>query len=177
MAATKITIPINLSLLCVAAGLVLAVFSAINLFASFTPAADQNQKLADDLTRSLSLPFGKRVVVQNALRTEQETLLARNPADPFGWARLAYLRRATAVDATTAFAALRMSDMVSPYEPRQLLERALMWRELRDVQTDSEKEYQRVLWQKAYARQRGATLKAAHTKNLDKELEAALPQK
>ena len=57
---------------------------------------------------------------------------------------------ATEGNAQEALAALRMSDLVSPYEALELPERALMWLHFRATETPDEQEYQTVLWQRAF---------------------------
>jgi hypothetical protein len=156
--------------------LVLGAMALVNVLCSFAPVAGRNQKIYDDMMQSHQLPFSQGIVLLSNVRQEQENALAKKPADPYGWARLSYLRRATQADAKGAFAALRMSNMVSPFEPRQLPDRAVMWRELRDVQSPDEQAYQSVLWQKAVGLQGKETWATAVARGLVGEVEKALQE-
>lgn len=108
------------------------------------------------------------------MREKQEKLLTKNPSDPFAWARLSYLRLITQGDKKGAFAALRMSDLLSPYEPRQQLERALMWHDLREVEDAQQQEYQNALWLKAFKLERNATFDAVRQRGLIEEVNNAM---
>jgi hypothetical protein len=103
-----------------------------------------------ELGNASALPVDLRLQLLTRLRGEQENTLAGKPAEPFAWARLAWLRLATGGDHADAFAALRLSDLISPGEPRQLPERALMWWQFRDVEDKDQQDYQTALWQKAF---------------------------
>jgi len=155
-------------------GVALALFSFINLGSTITPLAGLNEQIVDDLTRSASLPGDEHLKLLAELRQRQEQALAGKPAEPFAWARLAYLRLATEGNAEDAFAALRLSDLVSPDEPRQLPERALMWRQLRAAEDEDQQAYQAVLWQKAFRLQRDATWKLAAQHGITAEIGQAL---
>ncbi len=108
-------------------GVVLAGLAMATLFFDLTPAA------------TFELALEQHLLPTSQTLQEQEVVLSKEPADPFGWARLAYLRRAVAHNKRGAFEALQMSDYVSPYEPRQLAERLKMWQELRSVQNADER--------------------------------------
>ncbi|MDP9127628.1 MAG: hypothetical protein M3N08_05145 [Pseudomonadota bacterium] len=108
------------------------------------------------------------------LQGQQERDLAKKPSEPYGWARLAYLRYQTSNDERAAFAALRMSDFTSPYEAPQLPERAYMWMRFRNVESADQKAYQDVLWQKAFSMERDATWRTARQNNIDNEVGQSL---
>jgi hypothetical protein len=152
--------PTRRRIACVCLAGALGAFACINLFASFTPVRDHNVAITQRFIASLSAPQPDQ---WKTLLTEQTALLASEPAEPFAWARLAYLRRTVENDNRTAFAALRMSDLVSSHQPRQMLERAMMWHELRGVQNVQERGYQAVLWARAFRQDREATLAAARS--------------
>jgi len=135
-------------------GAVLASLSLINLFSSITPLDQLNERIVNTLAQVMTLPADQRLAALDNLRQQQEYALTGDPAEPFAWARLAYLRISTQGKTQDAFAALRLSDLVSPGEPRQLPERALMWRQLRAVEDDNARAYQTILWQKAFRLQR-----------------------
>ncbi len=157
-------------------GFALLLFASVNLLSTPTPLADWNAVIADDIAHSTNLAVADRVVLLEALRQRQEAVLARKPAEPFAWARLAWLRLATSQGEGIAFAALRFSDLVSPNEPPQLPERALMWRQLRGAENADQQAYQTVLWQKAYDMDRDATWSIALQNGITGEVGAALQQ-
>ncbi|MBV8061242.1 MAG: hypothetical protein JO126_04050 [Alphaproteobacteria bacterium] len=103
----------------------------------------------------------------------QTELLAADPADIFGWGRLAWLRfvQGNKVD---ALAALRVEDMLSPMESTQLPERAVMWRLLRDVEKPDQRDYQDKLWFKAYSLNREDTWRLAQANGWTGEIAVAL---
>lgn len=152
----------------------LVLFALINLLWTMTPAATSDEKIDKEMQVISDLPVRERLSTMAILREQQEQNLSRRPSEPYGWARLSRLRSITQGDPKAAFAALRMSDLVSPYEPPQLPERALMWHQLRAVQTPSEREYQHTLWKKAYGMQRRATWDMAVRNNLVKEIGESL---
>jgi hypothetical protein len=159
------------------AGAVLAFFSVVNLSGNAAPLAALNGRIVDDLAGAGSLPFGPRLKLLVDLRERQEKALAGLPAEPFAWARLAYLRLATQGDMPDAFAALRLSDLVSPDQAGgQLPERALMWRQLSIAENPAERAYGAVLWQKAFRTQRDVTWQLAVRNKITGEVEDALKQ-
>ncbi|MDR3450381.1 MAG: hypothetical protein P4M15_11670 [Alphaproteobacteria bacterium] len=157
-----------------AAGAILAVIAAINLFSTFTPVAARNEKIYADLDGAQNLPPAKRLDTYNALAYAQAKALAQKPSEPYGWARLSYLRLAEGSDKQTAFAALRMSDLVSPYEAPQLPERAYTWRSFHDVETPAQQAYQDELWAKAYILEPGDTWEMAIQHGIAKEVAESL---
>jgi hypothetical protein len=146
---TKATIPIKLLPLYGCLALVMATFGLINVFASITPYAVHDLEIEKSYNISNVLPLNERRALQALLLPQQEAVLARLPSEPFAWARLTSLRLTVLGDPKSAFQALRMSDMVSPNEPRQKMERALMWHQFRAVESTDELAYQKRLWQKA----------------------------
>lgn len=153
----------------------LAFCSLLNLFLTLTPVAKSNAKIDERLQKSDSVPANDRPGLYASLLAEQEKNLAREPSEPYGWARLAYLRMATAPrDRASAFDALRISDLVSPYEAIQLPERAVMWHMFRSVENPDQQAYQDVLWARAYGTQPDATWTSAAHNNLDTEVGASL---
>jgi len=162
--------------LCVFAlfGAALALLSYVDLRAAATPFANLNERIVDELARAETLPGDERLKLLTELRLQQERALAGKPAEPFAWARLAYLRLATQGDAPDAFAALRMSDLVSPGEPRQLPERALMWRQLHAAEDQDQQAYQTVLWQNSFRVGRDATWQLAAQHGITAEVAEAL---
>lgn len=122
--------------------LALLAFAAINLFSSFTPVADANLKIE------------RAMLAKNAdwptLLIEQEKNIAVKPADPFAWTRYSYLLEKSKGDNSRAFTALRMADSISPNEPRQMLERAVMWQRFSDLQNAADRAEQTRLWQMAF---------------------------
>jgi hypothetical protein len=152
----------------------LACFASVNLFATPTPTGQLNDHIAAEMSRSDTLDFRPRLELLGQLRPLQEEALKRKPADPLAWGRLATLRLVTQGDMPDAFAALRLSDLVSPGEPEQLPRRAWMWRQLRSVETPDQQAYQDQLWQKAFSADDGATWTLAVTMNLVDEVGAAL---
>jgi hypothetical protein len=131
-------------------GAVLAVSAAVNLFGTLTPAATLNARISARLLASAALPENLKPIEFALLKQIQEQALAAKPPEPFGWARLSYLRTKTGSSDADAFAALRMSDTVSPFETQQLPERAVTWGRFKSVQTPAEQDYQDTLWQKAF---------------------------
>jgi len=157
-------------------GFALVLFAYVNVFSTPTPLADWNAAIADELVHSGNLPATDRAPVLAALRQQQEDVLTRKAAEPFAWARLAWLRIATGQGDSAAFAALRFSDLVSPNEPRQLPERAMMWRQLRAAENADQQAYQTVLWQKAYDMQHDETWNIALRNGVTAEVGDALQQ-
>jgi len=173
----RITTPTNRWLLLLALfGVMLACLAFINLSGRATPSVKINDRIVTALGGARSLPVDLRLPLLTELREQQEKALSEEPAEPFAWARLAWLRIATQGDAQDAFAALRLSDLISPGEPRQLPERALMWRQFAPVEDDSQKAYQNVLWQKAFQMQRDATWTLAVQNGITNEVGNALKQ-
>ncbi len=145
-----------------------------NIFFTARPAADLNLRIERVLPRAAAGKDNKaRRDAFARLREEQERNLASLPADPYAWARLSYLRARTG-DAPGALDALRMSDLVSPNDPRQIAERALMWHDLRAVHGGGDRTHQAVLWQKAVRFRPGETYRAAARRGLTGAVEAAL---
>jgi len=155
-------------------GTILAVFSLISLTGKTTPYADLNDQIAASIANAGDLPTDERVELLGHLRQAQENALAGKPAEPFAWARLAWLRLATGSDHANAFAALRLSDLISPYSPRQLPERAIMWRQFHSVENPDEQSYQATLWQNAYRLQPEATWNIAARNGLSDEAGEAI---
>jgi len=148
MTSTKAITPIKPLIVCGFLALVLGAFAAINLLTTITPFAARDHDI-ERAFNSMSVMTGEsRRAAAVALLPEQESVLARIPSEPFAWARLAYLRQTAGHDPEAAFQALRMSNMVSPNEPRQKLERALMWYDLRAVEDTEQQAYQTELWKK-----------------------------
>ncbi len=154
--------------------IVMAVLALFNLCLTMTPHADLNARIVDDLGRAPQLMSDDRVKLLHKLLKDQEYALGGKPSEPFAWARLAYLRLATGQDARNAFAALQMSDLVSPDEPRQLPERALMWRQMRGVEDDTAKAYQAELWEKSFRIQPDITWQLAAKNGISAEVGQAL---
>jgi len=155
----------------------LAFFSAINLFWAITPVATRNEYIYNELDKAVNLPVPARLALFSDLREQQEKALARKPGDPYGWARLAYLRIATQGNLKSAFEALRMSDLVSPYEAPQLPERAAMWHKFTSVETKDQLSYQDTLWQKAYSMKPDTTWETAKREGIIKEAGESLMRK
>ncbi len=134
-----------------ALGILLAAFALVNLFLTLTPAARLNEQIDRRLLETADLSGAERLERLNELKDKQDMALSHKPADPYAWSRLSWLRMETDKDQKAAFAALRMSDLVSPWEAPQLPERAMMWRKYRNAQTPEQKAYQDELWQKAFS--------------------------
>jgi hypothetical protein len=150
MASTAATIKTRLAgVLFLTLGCCLAALAVVGLFGTFTPVADSNAQI-DARLQVLAGKADNPAELQNLLHLQEEALAAK-PSEPYGWARLSYLRWMTGAESRDAFAALRMSDFVSPFEPRQLPERAVAWLRFRQVETLEERLYQDTLWQKAVA--------------------------
>ncbi|HEU0117047.1 MAG TPA: hypothetical protein VFR09_00310 [Alphaproteobacteria bacterium] len=132
-----------------ALGVILALFALTNLFSSYTPIADLNNRIDDELKVAVNLDPAQRIPLFNEMKELQENALRAKPSEPYGWARLSYLRETTDNDQKEAFAALQMSDFVSPWEAAQLPERAFNWRHFRGIETKQQQDYQDALWQKA----------------------------
>src|ERR1700743_389357 len=89
---TKTTTPTNRwPLVLVLFGLALAGFSYMNLTNTLAPNAEENDRIVVDLKNAGTLTGADRIEVLNKLRERQEIALAGDPAEPFAWARLAYL--------------------------------------------------------------------------------------
>ncbi|MBI3419546.1 MAG: hypothetical protein HY053_05390 [Proteobacteria bacterium] len=175
MAITKITTPTDLPQPALAVlAVLLGVFACINVFSSMTPSTDANERIEKALNQSDKMDLTQRAALFNDLRAQQEVSLQKNPAEPFAWARLAYFRLVTQKDKEAAFAALRMSDFVSPNDPRQLPERAAMWYDLRNVEDESQQARQDDLWVKAYRTQPGITRDLTAQKGLLNDVAKAL---
>lgn len=117
-------------------------FACITLFSTFYPAQRGNLHIEKAL-------LGKNPDLKK-LREQQEELLALSPADPFAWTRYSFLIQQTSGDRYKAFAALRMANRLSPNEPRQMLERAVMWSHFRDLFSTADRVEQGRLWQAAF---------------------------
>jgi hypothetical protein len=175
MADTKTTTPTNRwPLVLVLFGLAMAGFSYSNLTGTLALFADQNDRIVVDLKAADGLTGSDHIQALSQLRERQEKALAGEPAEPFAWARLAYLRQATQGDMPDAFAALRLSDLVSPGEPRQLPERAFMWRQFASVENAGQRAYQSLLWTKAFELQRDPTWAIAVQNNIVPEVGDAI---
>jgi hypothetical protein len=157
--------------------IVLAFFAAINLFWSMAPVSVSNDHIDEELNKAESMPVASRLSLFTDLRVQQEKALSRKPGEPYGWSRLAYLRLATEGNQKAAFDALRMSDLVSPYEAPQLPERAVMWHKFANIESKDELAYQDTLWQKAFRLEDDATWAIAKRDNIVKEVGDALARK
>ena len=131
-------------------GLLLGVCALINLFDTFTPLTAMNASIDTRLQAVSSLRNDQKSLEYGKLLHMQEKTLLGKPSEPYAWARLSYLRNVTGEGDAPAFAALKMSDLVSPYEAEQLPERAVAWSKFANVQNKEEREYQDELWQKAF---------------------------
>src|ERR1043166_689555 len=149
---------------------VLAAFACANLLSLPVTADALNIRAQKGLEEAAASPPGDRAEAFKGPLALQEEALAREPADPYAWARLSYLRMVTGADAKSAFDALRLSDLVSPNDPRQLPERAMMWREYKAVQTPDQQAYQATLWEKAWLAQRKETYERAADKKISAEV-------
>lgn len=175
MVNTKTTTPINVTRYGTAIfGVALAVFSLTNIFTTMTPTHQKNDLLISQLEQAQSMPIEQRLPVFKALRDIQATNLAHNPSDPFGWARLSYLRLLATGDQKSAFNALAMSNFISPYEPSELPERALMWYRYRAAESKDEALYQDSLWQKAYRLNPDLTWSVALQNKVIRQVEESL---
>ena len=178
MANTNRTIQTDKALIeIITLGVLLAFFSAINLFATVTPVANNNEKIYQELEQSTSLPMAARLAEFSDLLKRQEKALSRNPSEPYGWTRLSYLRLTTQGNEQGAFDALRMSDLVSPFEDPQLVERALMWRKFKDVENKDEQDYQDTLWVKAFTMHPQATWDAGNKEGILREIGESIQRK
>ncbi len=151
MTVTGVTIQTKPIAAIVFMAVIMAAFATINLVFTPTPFAERDRRIEEAFIQSLSLPDNARRAAQSGLLEQEQNVLSRIPSEPFAWARLAYLQQTVQGDEKAAFAALRMSDLVSPNEPRQKMERALMWYDLRSVETAEQQAYQVRLWQKVIA--------------------------
>lgn len=174
MADTRITIPTKAHRAFFAgAALFLLGAAVLHLFLGVTPVADGNQ----DMERLLSQ---KNLTGQNRserlafLLKAQGDLLAQEPADPFAWTRLSYLRLVSEGDRKAAFEALRMANTVSPREPRLMLERAIMWKRYADLHTAEDHSEQVRLWREAVRFQRKDAAVYALQYHMADELTAAV---
>lgn len=152
----------------------LCVSAEVNLFCSYTAMTDQDRLIDRQVQAAAQLPDDQKLRSFSQLLRMQEKALSGKPSSPYGWARLSYLRVMTGQGDREAFAALRMSDLVSPYEPLQLPERAVTWLKFKNVETDEERQYQNTLWQKAYATVPDATWKTAQEYGITKYVGQAL---
>jgi hypothetical protein len=151
MTNTKAITPIKPLAFCGFLSVVLIVLGSANIFYTVRPFAERNHQIEESFNRASVLPSAERIVAEKILLSEQENVLARIPSEPFAWTRLAFMREDVLDDKKSAFAALRMSNLVSPNEPRQKIERALMWYEFNSVEDESEQAYQTSLWEKVIA--------------------------
>jgi hypothetical protein len=176
MAITKIITPTSpLPRLALAAlSVALLAFAGLNIFSTLTPQTRMNADIAARFETADKLPHKEKTAAMEELHALQEAALMRIPAEPYAWARLSYLRKFTQGSDEASFAALRMSDLVSPNEPRQMLERALMWRERSKNGTVADKERLDQLWDKAFDFQPQETWDMAVQKSLVTEISAAL---
>jgi hypothetical protein len=175
---TKATIPTKALVYGFAVlGVLLAVAAVFNLFSTYTPIADLNASMDTQIKAITDLPADQKHVQFDRLRALQEKALAKKPSEPYGWARLSYLRTVLGDDAKDAFAALRMSDLVSPYEVQQLPERAVAWVNFHAVENKDEKDYQDTLWQKAFTVAPDATWTIALSFNMTKAVGEAIARK
>lgn len=172
-ATTKINRRVGTALL----GLLMAGFACMNLFGTMTPTMDLNTKISTRLHAAATLPENRRGSEYNQLKSMQEKALSARPADPYGWERLSYLRNKIGNNDEYSFAALRMSDIVSPFETLELPERAVMWMKFRSVQTTEEKDYQDILWIKSYLQSPEQTWDFASGLNLTREVGASINRK
>lgn len=150
MADTKIIIPTKvIRLLLLVSGIALGVFGLLNVFLTVTPVQDANERLEKNIAKEFIVREGRAARLEN-LNNQQEELLAQAPADPFAWARLSWLWLITKGDRERAFTALKMSNLVSPLEPRQMLERAMMWHKFKDLHKPEDATEQLRLWRAAF---------------------------
>ncbi|MER2519251.1 MAG: hypothetical protein ABTQ34_01010 [Bdellovibrionales bacterium] len=163
----------------------LVMAASVNLLGTFTPTARKNEDMIRNVQIVAShlvqlpvlLPTESRTIdpaIWDSLKKIQESALKRSPADPYAWSRLSWLRRKAGDSEQDAFAALRMSDLVSPYEAPQLAERAVTWRSFRNVQTLEQQRYQVALWNKAFMLDDQETLRMAVQNKLTDEVGKAL---
>lgn len=172
MANTKITIPTKtLRLFFAVGGAALLCFAVINVFLTFTPSSKGNLTIEKTIQKTVVRGHADEL---EAMREQQEALLSRKPADPFAWARYSYLKGITEGDRAKAFAALKMSNLVAPIEPRQMLERAIMWKRFADLHTAEDKAEQERFWQKAFFFSEDQTFDYARANRLQDEIGAAV---
>jgi len=152
----------------------LACFAAVDTLATPTPGGTLDAQIIAGMASSDALPFTPRIQLLGKLRTEQEEALKLKPSDPLAWERLAYLRLVTQGDMPDAFAALRLSAILSPGEPEELPRRAWLWYRLRSVETASQRAAQDKLWTKAFSTDRDATWKLAVAMHIVPVVGAAL---
>jgi hypothetical protein len=152
---------------------ILGLCAVLNLFFTLTPAAKSNALLDDQIQAWANdgIPAPDIAATEAA---QQERNLTRIPSDPFSWARLTRLRLAAKENPKAAFEALRMADLVSPYESAQLPERAVMWRQFRNYETPEQRLYQDTLWVRSYGMQRDLTWDYALRSGLSREAGDAL---
>lgn len=163
----------------------LVLAASVNLLGTFTPTARKNETMIRNVQivasriapHPVSLAGESQTIdpaIWTTLKQVQESALKRNPSDPYAWSRLSWLRGKSGDGDQAAFAALRMSDLVSPYEAPQLAERAATWRRFRNVQTPEQQRYQTTLWSKAFALDDQETLRVAIQNKLTDEVGKAL---
>lgn len=163
----------------------LVLAASVNLLGTFTPTARKNEAMIRNVQivasriapHPVSLAGESQIIdpeVWATLKQIQESALKRNPADPYAWSRLSWLRRKSGDGEQAAFAALRMSDLVSPYEAPQLAERAAAWRSFSNVQTPEQQQYLTALWNKAFRLDDQETLRTAVANKLTDEVGKAL---
>lgn len=131
-------------------GVLLVLSASVNLLGTFTPVAHLNARI-DEKLHAAARQKGVESTATDYVKllSQQEQALSEGPSEPYGWARLSYLRAVANKGDKEAFAALKMADLVSPYEVDQLPERAVSWAKYSNVQTKAEQDYDDTLWQKA----------------------------
>lgn len=153
---------------------VLLLCAGINLFADFRSSLRANDVLALQLNQSDALNFADKMARYGSLLAHQQALLAQNPIDPYGWARLSYLRKTYLGDRQGAFEALRQANMLAGAERLGLLERVLMWHGFADLHNDDDRAREEQMWRLAYKQGWFATAAAARTHGLGDVLERAV---
>jgi hypothetical protein len=178
MANTKATIRTRLAVFgFVAIGYILAMCAGVNVFGTFTPIENRNEQIDVRLQAAITMPGDQKTAEFQTLKNMQEKALTSKPSEPYGWARLSYLRHVTGDDDKSAFAALRMSDLVSPFEVQQLPERAAAWMKFSNVENEQQRDYQDTLWRKAFTLADDTTWALAQRLNITKYVGEALARK
>jgi hypothetical protein len=149
MASTGTTTKIRAGLAALA--VFLGVSAAVNLCCTWTPVSKANTEIDGLLHALAAMSETENAEPYQDLLQRQEQALAAKPSEPYAWARLSYLRQKTGAGDRSAFEALRMADIVSPFEIQQLPERAVSWLKFREVENAGERAYQDALWQKSFS--------------------------
>ena len=123
-------------------GAALALFATLNLTSTMTSVERSNASIDSLFETALNIPHNNKMELFQKLRDDQAANLARMPSYLMAGAIFSILRYVTTGDPKAAFAALYMSDFVSPYERPELPERAVMWYRFRNVENAEQKAYQ-----------------------------------